>query len=187
MKRVSMRRATVVLALAMSAGPSFAESRSVELGNLPFEMKPIPESVFPKRDFRVSDYGAAPDGVKCTAAFEKAICACAAAGGGRVVVPPGKWYTGPIHFRSNIELHLEEGAVLDFSDDLEDYLPAVMSSWEGLECLNYSPLVYAYCCTNVAITGKGSLVPRMGKWERHFRETTTNIQEARGILYKWGA
>ena len=161
--------------------------RHVDISDAPFKMDPVPEFVFPERSFRITDYGAAADGAMCTEAFAKAIADCSQAGGGRVVVPAGKWHTGPIHLRSNVELHIEDGAVLDFSDDLEDYLPAVMSSWEGLECLNYSPLVYAYCCTNVAITGKGSLVPRMKKWERHFRETSTNIQEARGMLYKWGA
>ena len=169
------------------AAISFAEYRSAGLGELPFAMRPVPEFVFPQSDFCVTDYGAASNGGKCTAAFAMAIADCAKAGGGRVVVPAGKWHVGPIHLKSNVELHLEEEAVLDFSDELSDYLPAVMSSWEGLECMNYSPLVYAYCCTNVAVTGKGSLVPRMNKWKRHFSETTTNIQEARGMLYKWGA
>ncbi len=184
-----MRRTVTIGIGALILATVVAEGayRRADISEAPFKMDPVPEFVFPERSFRITDYGAAAGGPKCTEAFSRAIAECAQAGGGRVVVPAGKWHTGPIHFRSNVELHLEEGAVLDFSDDLEDYLPAVMSSWEGLECLNYSPLVYAYCCTNVAITGKGSLVPRMGKWERHFRETSTNIQEARGILYKWGA
>ena len=184
---MTTRRIATLAGMTLATLAATAAYRTADIGDVPFDMRPIPEFVFPARDFRITDHGAAPDGTKCTAAFAKAIAACAEAGGGRVIVPKGTWHTGPVHLRSNVELHLEEGAVLDFSDDLADYLPAVMSSWEGLECLNYSPLVYACCCTNVAITGKGSLVPRMGKWERHFRETSTNIQEARGILYKWGA
>lgn len=166
---------------------ALAECRMVDPGTTPFAMKPIPEFVFPVREFSVADYGATCDGSKCTEAFAKAIAACHAAGGGRVVVPPGVWFTGPIHFRSNVELHLEKGATLDFSDDPKDYLPAVRSSWEGLECMNYSPLVYACCCTNVAITGEGSLRPRMKGWGRFFKEVGTNIQEARAKLYTWGA
>ena len=181
------RRVACGLFLAFAVASVEAAYRTVSPGDVPFRMDPVPEFVFPERDFRITDFGAVPGEGKCTAAFEKAICACAAAGGGRVVVPSGSWHTGPIHLKSNVDLHLEEGVVLSFSDDLEDCLPVVRSSWEGLECMNYSPLVYAYCCTNVAITGKGALVPRMKKWARHFRETTTNIQHARGILYKWGA
>ena len=183
-----MRTMTIgINAFLLAALVAEGAYRHVDVSEAPFKMDPVPEFVFPERSFRITDYGATAGGPKCTDAFSRAIAECAQAGGGRVVVPSGKWHTGPIHLKSNVELHLEEGAVLDFSDDLEDFLPAVMSSWEGLECMNYSPLLYAYCCTNVALTGKGSLVPRMGKWERHFRETATDIQAARGILYKWGA
>jgi len=173
-----------VLLAAVAAAGGY---RYAEISDAPFKMAPVPEYVFPARDFKVTAYGARADGTSCTGAFRKAIAACAEAGGGRVVVPAGTWFTGPIHFRNNVELHLEKGAVLDFSDDPKDCLPAVMSSWEGLECMNYSPLVYAYCCTNVAITGQGALKPRMKGWNRYFRESGTNIQDARRILYTWGA
>lgn len=105
-----------------------------------------------------------------TAAIAAAIKACNAAynGRGRVVIPAGRWKTGPIHLMSNVELHLEEGAVLVFSDNPKDYLPAVKTSWEGMECYNYSPLIYAYECTNVAITGKGIIQPEMGTWKKWF-------------------
>ena len=138
-------------------------------------------------EFPVTDYGAKPDGTKCTEAFAKAIAACAEAGGGRVTVPAGTWFTGPIHLKGNVELHLGKGAVVEFSDDPKDCLPAVPSSWEGLECLNLSPLVYAYCCTNVAITGKGTLRPRMAFWREMMKESKTDIMGARAILYKWGS
>ena len=89
---------------------------------------------------------------------------CSASGGGRVIVPAGEWETGPVVLRSNVELHLAEGARLEFSDDPKDYLPAVPTAQEGVECLNYSPLVYAYGATNIAITGKGVLAPKTGTW-----------------------
>ena len=79
-------------------------------------------------------------------------------------VPAGRWVTGPIHLASNIHLHLAEGAELLFSQDFADYLPVVFSRWEGLELMNYSPLVYAKDCENVAITGKGKLDGRGQAW-----------------------
>ena len=95
-----------------------------------------------------------------------AVAACAAAGGGRVVVPAGRHlHDGPIVMKSGVELHLEDGAVVEFNDRLADYLPGVRVSWEGVECVNVSPLVYAYGCTNVAITGTGLFKPRLGFWK----------------------
>ena len=108
-------------------------------------------------DFSIADYGAKSDGSKCSAAFKAAFAAAEKAGGGRVVVPAGTWVSGAIHLKSNCELHLSEGAEIVFTQNPDDYLPAVHTSWEGMECWNYSPLVYAYCCTNIAITGKGTL------------------------------
>ena len=137
----------------------------------PFPMPEIREYVFPDRDFLITDYGADTvrnDPRANSNAIAKAMKACSKAGGGRVVVPAGMWRTGPIHFRSNVNLYLAEGATVRFSDDPELYLPAVETTWEGMECYNYSPLVYAYGCENVAITGKGTLAPEMETWRGWF-------------------
>lgn len=91
---------------------------------------------------------------------------CASLGGGRVVVPEGTWVSGPIHLRSNIELHLCSNAVISFSNLPEDYLPVVFTRWEGVECFNYSPLIYAKDCENMSITGRGRLVGNGKKWWR---------------------
>jgi len=113
------------------------------------------------------------------------IDAAAAKGGGCVVVPAGEHFSdGPIRLGSNVELHLDEGATLVFSDDPAKYLPAVPTSWEGVECLNYSPLVYAYGCTNVAITGRGTLAPRMGFWRKWFARGEGHKAATRK-LYDW--
>ena len=93
------------------------------------------------------------------------IDACAASGGGRVTVAAGEYVVGKIHLRSNVELHLEEGARLVFTDDPADYLPPVRSAVGGIECMGYSPLIYAFGCTNVALTGCGTLAPRTARWE----------------------
>lgn len=143
----------------------------------PFPMEPIREYIYPQRDFLISDYGAQPDGLtENTSAVAAAIAACHEAGGGRVVVPRGTWLTGPVHLKSNVNLHLQEGAVLRFVDRPEAYLPAVPTSWEGMECYNYSPLVYAYECQNVAITGKGKLEPQMDLWRTWFPRPAAHME-----------
>ena len=142
-------------------------------------------------DFVITDYGAKADGAKCSAAFKAAFAAAEKSGGGRVVIPRGTWVSGAIHLRSNCELHLCEGAEIVFTQDLADYLPAVHTSWEGVECWNYSPLVYAYCCTNIAITGSGMLRGFAGEYEdslwRKWASQEDGIRSARRRLYDWGA
>jgi len=119
--------------------------------------------------FDITAFGAARDDQSRTGpALARAIDAAHAAGGGVVVVPPGTWPTGPIHLKSHVALHVEEGATLLFSPDPRDYLPAVPTSWEGLECMNYSPLVYAYGCENVAVTGRGTLRARLDTWKQWY-------------------
>lgn len=113
---------------------------------------------FPEKEYVVTDYGAVGDGeTDCTEAFGKAIAACTKNGGGRVVVPAGTFSTGPIHLKSGVNLHLKKDAVIRFSTDPKDYLPAVFTRFEGIECLNYSPLIYAFEQENIAITGSGTL------------------------------
>lgn len=85
-------------------------------------------------------------------------------GGGRVVIPEGTWISGPIHLHSNVELHLCDNAVISFSDIPEDYLPVVFTRWEGIECYNYSPLIYAKDCENVSVTGNGKLIGNGESW-----------------------
>ena len=153
----------------------------------PFPMDSVTLCSFPEKDFVITRYGAVEGGEKInTRAIAKAIEACNRAGGGRVVVPEGEWLTGPIHLKSNVNLHLQEGAVLRFSDNPADYLPAVMTSWEGLECYNYSPLVYAFGCENVAITGSGTLAPKMDTWRVWFKRPQAHLH-ALAQLYSMGS
>ena len=151
----------------------------------PFPMQPIKEFIYPDKDFVINDYGAKPGGeTDNTKAITAAIEACYKAGGGRVVVPDGIWLTGPVHFKSNVNLYLEENAVLSFSDNPKDYLPAVMTSWEGLECYNYSPLLYAFECENVAISGKGTLQPKMGTWKVWFKRPQPHLEALKELYTK---
>lgn len=110
---------------------------------------------FPDRDFDIAKFGAKPD-ADASAAIAQAIDACSKAGGGRVVIPRGVFLTGPIHLKSNVNLHVAEGATLKFSTNTKDY-PNVFTRFEGTECMNYSPLIYAFEQSNIAVSGKGTL------------------------------
>jgi unsaturated rhamnogalacturonyl hydrolase len=125
---------------------------------VPAILSRIREPKFADRDFVITAFGASTDGkTDCTGAIAKAIAACNAAGGGRVVVPKGVFVTGAVHLRSNVNLHISEGATLQFSADPAKYLPVVLTRWEGVELLSYSPFIYAYGQENIAITGTGTL------------------------------
>ena len=112
---------------------------------------------FADREFNILRFGAhGDDATDCTEAFRKAIAECHAAGGGRIIVPKGKFLTGAIRLRSGVNLHLDEGATIAFSRDPQKY-PLVFTRWEGIELRNYSPFVYAFEEENVAITGAGTI------------------------------
>lgn len=153
----------------------------------PFPMDSVHLCTFPNKEFPITKYGARKGSSRLnTQAFAQAIEACHRAGGGRVVVPAGEWLTGPIHLKSHVNLFLEEGAVVRFSDNPNDYLPAVMTSWEGLECYNYSPLIYAFECENVGISGKGTLAPVMDTWRTWFKRPEAHLNALRQ-LYSMGS
>ena len=120
--------------------------------------KNISQPTFADREFVITKYGA-----KLTAtaaqnqkAINKAIAACSKAGGGRVIVPEGLWNTGAITLQSNVNLVVEKGATLLFAFDLNLY-PIVKTRWEGMDCMNYQPCVYAYEAQNIAISGQGTI------------------------------
>ena len=133
----------------------------------PFAMPDITVPDFGKcKTFSIVDFGAVPiDKQINSMAIAKAISAANEADGGIVEIPAGEWLTGQIHLKSNVNLHLSKGAVLLFDDNPTDYLPAVNTSWEGMECMNYSPLIYAWKCKNIAITGEGTIKSKMDLWK----------------------
>ena len=111
------------------------------------------------KDYVITKFGANPEATAAQnqKAIQKAIDRCSAKGGGRVVVPAGQTFlTGAISLKSHVNLHIEEGAVLQFTFEPELY-PIVETSWEGLECFNLSPCVYAFKATDIAVTGKGTI------------------------------
>jgi unsaturated rhamnogalacturonyl hydrolase len=155
-----------LLGLPMASTPAAKAAPPVTLKNstapewaqMPEILARIKAPVFRAREFRIASFGATADGqTDSTEAIGKAIEACAKAGGGRVIVPAGEFLTGPIHLKSNVEFHLEDGATLKFKTEPKAYLPSVLTRFEGMECYNYSPLIYACEQENVAVTGKGVL------------------------------
>jgi polygalacturonase len=118
---------------------------------------------FADRAFDITRYGARPDaGTDSTPAIRAAIVACHVAGGGRVVVPPGRFHTGAIQLRSGVNLHLSAGSTLAFSRDPRAYLPRVLTRFEGVELMNYSPFIYAFEADTIGVTGSGTLDGQAG-------------------------
>ncbi len=114
--------------------------------------------------FNAQDYGAVPDGrTMNTAAFARAVAACAAAGGGTLVVPAGKYLTGSIALESNLTLRIEAGAELLYSGDPADS-PIVASRWECTNVFTHAPLIYADGKQNISITGRGTLNGQGWNW-----------------------
>lgn len=118
--------------------------------------KNIRQPKFPEKEFKITKYGAKPGASAAVnqKAINKAIETCSKKGGGKVIVPEGKWLTGAITLKSGVNLVVERGATLEFVFEPELY-PIVKTRWEGLDCWNLSPCIYAYEATDVAITGEG--------------------------------
>ena len=127
------------------------------------EYKQIEQSIrvpqFADKVYVITKYGAKVTNTAAQnqKAIQKTIDLCSKKGGGRVVIPAGqKFLTGAITLKDGVNLHVEEGAVLEFAFQPELY-PIVETSWEGLECFNLSPCVYAFKAKDIAITGKGTI------------------------------
>ncbi|HXC54645.1 MAG TPA: glycoside hydrolase family 28 protein [Rhizomicrobium sp.] len=155
----------------------------------------IAPPIIPARRLRLTEHGAKGDGVfDCSDAFARAIADLDDTGGGWLIVPAGAWSTGPIHLKSNINLHVEEGATIRFKTDPHAF-PIVFTRWEGVELMNYSPLVYAIDCHDIAITGKGTLDggatdeiwwPWKGKAAHGWRAGMAKQDAARNRLFAMG-
>jgi len=154
--------------ILVNAGPP----KKIEPFITPFGEFDFTRPIFPDRSVNILEYGAKEGSeIINTKAINNAIKDISGKGGGKVIIPKGKWLTGPIVLLSNINLHLQEGAELLFSQKFSDYLPAVLTNFEGSEVYSYSPFIYAYKQENIAITGKGTLNGR-GKpwWEQRGKE-----------------
>lgn len=142
----------------------------------PFQMPQVKLPDIPNYQVELTDFGAVGDGkTLCTDAFAKAFEALATKGGGRLVVPQGVWYTGPITLKSHTELHLEAGAVILFSDDLALY-PVITTTYEGGTRQKCQSPISAYKQTDIAITGNGLIDGNGNSWRPLKREKVTEGQ-----------
>lgn len=142
----------------------------------PFQMPQVKQPTIPDYQVELTDFGAIGDGkTLCTDAFAKAFEALAAKGGGKLVVPQGVWYTGPISLRSHTELHLEAGAVILFSDDLALY-PTITTTYEGGAWKKCQSPISAYKQTDIAITGNGLIDGSGNSWRPLKRAKVTDGQ-----------
>lgn len=118
----------------------------------------IQEPVFKNQEFNITKFGASvkASAAKNQKAINAAIVAASKKGGGKVVVPAGTFTTGAIRLKSNVNLEVQKDAKLLFAFEPELY-PMVMTRWEGMDCMNYSPCIYAYGEKNIAITGEGTI------------------------------
>ena len=137
---------------------------------------------FPEAEFPVTNYGATVD-TDISEALTKAIAECHQKGGGKVIIPAGTYYTKAIHLLSNVNLHLEKGAILKFSTNPKDYEAQVHTRWEGQDCIGCSPLIYAYQQTNIAVTGEGVL-DGQASWENWWklRARTSPENKEKGLF-----
>lgn len=153
MKKVKL---SLILLIAFIYSCNFAQQEWQLADKILSEITP---PKFPDKEFNLLNYGSSDEIKKdIKNAINKAIEDCSSKGGGKVIVPKGEYYCGgPINLKSNVNLFLEDGTIIKFSTNPDDYLPVVFTRWEGVELYNYSPLVYAYGQENIAITGKGTL------------------------------
>ena len=134
----------------------FAQNNDFPSAKVEEIIKRIQLPIIPSYKVDVSKLGAKGDSTSnAKPAFDKAMALCKKKNGGTIIVPKGVYtLNGPIHFVSNVNLHLEDGAKIRFGSNPKDY-PLVLTSWEGTMLYNYSPLIYANNVENIAITGNG--------------------------------
>ena len=146
--------------------------------DLPFEMPELEPPSFPDYTVNIKDFNAVGDGkFLCTESFAKAVEHLSGKGGGKLVVPAGVWLTGPIVLKSNINLHLEMGAVIQFSGDDALY-PIIKSSFEGLETFRCQSPLSATDEANIAVTGSGVIDGNGQFWRPVKRAKVTDGQWA---------
>lgn len=163
-----------LISLGANAADTDKYSRLYE--DLPFNMSQVKAPTFPANEVNIKDFGAKGDGSSlCSEAFRKAIDALSQKGGGKLIVPQGVWLTGPVTLKSNINLHLERGAVMLFSPN-PDLYPLITTSFEGLDTRRCQSPISGQNLVNVAITGQGVIDGSGDYWRPVKREKVTDSQ-----------
>ncbi|HET9503228.1 MAG TPA: glycoside hydrolase family 28 protein [Hymenobacter sp.] len=149
------------------------------------ELPTVRQAQFKKDTFNLRQYGAVADGQTLnTSAFQKAIAACAANGGGTVQVPAGLWLTGPIVLQNNVNLHLANGALVQFTPDRTQY-PLVKTTWEGEEAIRSQAPISGVDLQNIAITGNGTFDGNGDVW-RPVKKSKLNESEWKKLVASGG-
>jgi len=144
--------------------------------DLEFAMPMVSEPAFPAYMVSITDFGAVNDGQTLnTKAIADAINEVAGKGGGKVVIPRGLWLTGPIILKSNINLHIEDGALVIFSSD-KDLYPLIETSFEGNNTFRCISPIYGKELENIAITGRGVFDGAGEGWRPVKKEKMTESQ-----------
>jgi len=153
--------------------------------NLPFQMPEVKAPVIPDNKVNLRDFGAKDDGVTLnTEAFANAIDALTKQGGGHLIVPQGVWFTGPIVLKSNIDLHLEVGAVIQFSGD-DTLYPIINTSFEGLDTRRCQSPLSANGAENISITGRG-VIDGNGQYWRPVKKSKVTDAQWKEVLSRPG-
>ena len=182
---LSVALTTTALLQACSGNTNNKNPYKVYTQNLPFEMPEVAAPQFPDRQVNIKDFGAVGDGVTLnTDAFEKAIAELSEKGGGQLTVPAGVWFTGPIVLKSNINLHLEMGAVIQFSGD-DNLYGLIDTSFEGLDTKRCQSPLTANGCENIAITGQG-VIDGNGQYWRPVKKGKMTENQWKAVLARPG-
>jgi polygalacturonase len=144
--------------------------------NLKFSFPEIKPPEIPNYTINIKDFNAIGDGkTLCTKSFSKAIENLYSNGGGRLIIPSGIYLTGPIELKSNINLHLEIGSIIKFSEE-EKYYPIIETSFEGLNTKRCQSLLSAKNSINISITGNGLIDGNGQFWRSIKKEKVTYLQ-----------
>ncbi len=158
--------------------------------------KNINVPIFNEKYYNIKDFGATANDstILNTEPINRAIAICSSKGGGNVIIPAGIWHTAPITLKSNVNLHLEKDAIIRFTTNPK-YFSTVLTRWEGMDCYNLQPLIYAYGESNIAITGQGTIDgsasndnwwKKCGATRFGWQEGDISQRTGRPKLMKWG-
>jgi polygalacturonase len=173
-KKVNKNLVFSIMLLCLGTIAWAQKNEQYYIKSAPFNMPIVVEPKFPDKEFSIIKFGAVGDGqISNTEAFAKAIDACSSAGGGKIIVPPGLWLTGPIELKNNINLVVERGALIQFTGDRSQY-PIIKAGGSS----NYSVAspIYGYKLKNVAITGEGIIDGAGENWRPVKKIKTTEAQ-----------
>lgn len=147
----------VAIPTAQEVGALVMPEKIAPITGAPFDMPELKKPEFPALTVSIAERGANPD-TPITSIVNELIVEVSEKGGGMVVIPAGQWKSARITLKSNVNLHIAEGAEIEFSGIVADWLPAVFTRHEGIELFGAGAFIYANGEDNIAVTGKGTLI-----------------------------